>query len=439
MYLYIDPGTGSMLFSIIIGVFGVVVFLARTLIIKLKFIASGGKKSAETDKNTLPIVIFSDHKRYWNVFKPVCDEMEKRKKTIYYWTASPDDPALDEKYEFVKTEFIGEGNKAISRMNMLRATMVFSTTPSLDVFQWKRSKFVKYYVHIVHMATDLSIYKMFGLDFYDAVITGGEYQMKQVRDIEAVRGIPQKEVLPLGIPYMDTMLQRFKDSSDSPKNDKPVVLLAPTWGGSSLLNRFGSEFIDRLIDTGYEIVIRPHPQSFTADKALMDSLQEKYKDGEKVSWNRDTDNFDILKKADILISDFSGVVFDFSLIYDKPVIYVDTEFNPDQYDCSWLDETPWVFRTLPSIGRELKAENASQIKAVIDECLSGGDSEALAKGRDKARAEAWANIGKSAPLIADYLCNKYDELLKQAKKEASEGAKKSTRSFKPAIKASAAK
>ena len=416
MFLYIDPGTGSMLFSILFGIIGVVIFLGRTLVIKLKFFLSGGKNSSE-DKNTLPIVIFSDHKRYWSIFKPVCEEFEKRKKIIYYWTASPDDPALSEKYEYVKTEFIGEGNKAIARMNMLRATMVFSTTPGLDVLQWKRSKSVKFYVHILHMPTDVSTYRMFGLDFYDAVIVGGAYQEKEIRELEKVRKLREKEVLILGIPYMDSMFRRLQEAPKAARNEKPVVLLAPSWGKSSLLNKFGTEFIDRLIDTGYDIVIRPHPQSFTAEKELMDSLQEKYRDGEKVSWNRDADNFEILRKADILISDFSGVMFDFALVYDKPVIYVDTDFDYEPYDCSWIEETPWKFRIIPQVGVELKKDNASDIKKVIDECLSGGDSKRFAEGRERARNEAWVNIGKSSPLVADYLCSKYDELTKAVKEE----------------------
>lgn len=412
MFLYIDPGTGSMLFSIIIGVFGVLVFLGRTLVIKLKFIFSGGKKTAD-DKNTLPIVIFTDHKRYWNIFKPICDEMEKRKRVIYYWTASPDDPALGEKYEYVKPEFIGEGNKAISRMNMLRAVLVLSTTPSLDVFQWKRSKFVKHYMHIPHMATDLTLYRMFGIDFYDSVIAGGQFQIDQIRALEEKRESPAKEMKLLGIPYMDVMLQRLKDTPAPEKKDRPLILLAPSWGESSILNKFGSEFIDRLIDTGYDIVIRPHPQSFTSEKELMDKLMASYKDGDKVTWNRDTDNFDILRRADILISDFSGVLFDFTLVYDKPIIYVDTDFSDAQYDACWLEETPWTFRVLPSLGKQLNKDNANDIKKVIDECLSGSDSEELARGRDQARAESWVNIGKSAPLVTDYLCAKYDELTKQ--------------------------
>ena len=46
MKLYIDPGTGSMLFTILIGVIGAGVYSLRMLLIKLRFILGGGK--AET-------------------------------------------------------------------------------------------------------------------------------------------------------------------------------------------------------------------------------------------------------------------------------------------------------------------------------------------------------------------------------------------------------
>ena len=96
MLLYIDPGTGSMLFSIVIGIATTLLFFAQKIFVKLKFFLSGGK-AEKISSTKMPYVIFSDHKRYWNVFKPICDEFENRGVDIVYWTASPDDPALSEK------------------------------------------------------------------------------------------------------------------------------------------------------------------------------------------------------------------------------------------------------------------------------------------------------------------------------------------------------
>ena len=410
--LYIDPGTGSMLFSILIGIIGVVVFFLRTALIKIKFILSGGKK-AKIDKNKLPIVIFSEGKRYWSVFRPVCDEFESRGKDVYYYTSTQDDPALTKEYKHVHAEFIGEGNKGISKMNLIRADVILSTTPSLDVFQWKRSKEGRYYVHLPHLANDLTTYRMFGLDFYDAVLLSGQYQADEIRRLENIRHIPAKELKLVGVPYLDVMADRLTKNGKAPENDKPVVLIAPSWGTSSILNVYGDALIDALIDTGYEIVIRPHPQSFESEKDLMDRLMAKYPDGGKVTWNRDADNFDILNKADILISDFSGVLFDFSLVFDKPIIYAVSEFDRTPYDCAWDEEPLWTFEVLPKIGKELNKDNSKDIAKIVDDCLNGTSAKALAGARDEARKETWCNIGSGAKHTVDYLLNKYDELNKE--------------------------
>ena len=193
---YIDPGTGSMLFTILIGLLSAGVYKAKDVAVKARFLMSSGK-AGKLDDNP-DFAIFSDHKRYWNVFEPVCDEFEKRGIPLIYMTASPDDPALQKPYEHVKCEFIGEGNKAFARLNTLHADIVLSTTPSLDVLYWKRSKYVKYYVHMPHAASDLTMYRMFGIDFYDAILTSGDYHEEQIRALEKVRKLPPKEIQKTG-------------------------------------------------------------------------------------------------------------------------------------------------------------------------------------------------------------------------------------------------
>lgn len=404
MFLYIDPGTGSMLFSILIGLVSTALFFGQRLFMKLKFILSGGK-AAKISDSKIPYLIFSDHKRYWNVFKPVCDEFEKRGIDIVYWTASPDDPALSEKYEHVKAEFIGEGNKAFARLNMMNVGICLSTTPGLDVYQWKRSKNCDYYVHILHAVDDPCSYRMFGLDFYDAVLLSGSYQQEQIRYLEKERNLKAKELKVVGCTYMDTMYNRVKSVSKKDEN-KLTVLLAPSWGKSGILSKYGKKILDALINTGYKIVVRPHPQSLTSEKEIMEALFNEYKNSDNFSWNFDNDNFEVLNSADILITDFSGIIFDFSLVFDKPLIYADTSFDTAPYDAAWLPEEMWKFKVLPSIGVKLDESQFSDMKAVIEKTIN---DKTLQQGRDSARKTAWENIGNSAKLTADYMIEKFQK------------------------------
>ena len=406
--LYIDPGTGSMLFSLFIALAATVVFAARALLLKLKFIFSGGKAASDAARNKIPYVIFSDHKRYWNVFKPICDEFERCGVPLAYWTASPDDPALTEKYNVVKAEFIGEGNKAFARLNMMNAGIVLSTTPGLDVYQWKRSRNVDWYVHILHMANDATTYRMFGLDFYDAVICSGNFQTEQIRTIERMRSLPQKELVVAGCTYLDSMKAKLDSLGGSAKKDgKKTVLLAPSWGESGILSRYGEKIIAALVKTGYSVVIRPHPQSFMSEKPLMDRLMEKYPETESLKWNRDNDNFSALDESDILITDFSGIIFDYALVFGKPVIFADTSFNSAPYDAAWISEPLWTFSALEKIGVPLREDDFPRIKEVIDGAI---ESKSLEAGREFVRNECWQNMLRSAELTADYLIQKQHEL-----------------------------
>jgi len=79
--LYIDPGTGSALFSILIGAAATIYFLGRALIIKLKVIISGGK-AANAVSADHSFVIYNEGKQYSNVFKPVLDEFENHKTAL---------------------------------------------------------------------------------------------------------------------------------------------------------------------------------------------------------------------------------------------------------------------------------------------------------------------------------------------------------------------
>ena len=408
--LYIDPGTGAMLFTVVMGVVTTLMFALQKLWLKLKFVFTGGKASAGNGERE-KIVIFSDSKRYWNVFEPICDELERREFDCCYWTASPDDPALAKDYRFVKTEFIGEGNKAYAKLNMMKADICLSTTPGLDVYQWKRSKNVRYYVHIPHEVGEMTGYRMFGIDYYDAILLTGEFQEGNIRKLESLRGLDKKEMKVVGSTYMDALLERLKNSSRA-ENDKITVLVAPSWGESSILNRYGEKFLRQLKNTDYKIIIRPHPQSRIADPKLLDSLQQQFPDNGNWSWNYDNDNFEVLNEADILISDFSGVMFDFALVFGKPIIYADTHMDRSPYDSCWIDELPWRWSVLPKIGRQLKEEDFGRIREVVYETINNNDYSA---GRTETKNTVWQYCGESSCRVADYLINKQAEISKEGR------------------------
>lgn len=404
MLLYIDPGTGAMLFSVIMACVTAGMFVLKNVWIKIKFLLSGGKVQ-ETSAESYPYVIFSDHKRYWNVFEPVCNEFERREIPCVYWTMSEDDPALSKEYKYVKCEFIGSGNIAFARMNVLRADICLSTTPGLDVYQWKRSTNTRYYAHIFHSLGETLGYRMFGMDYYDAVLLAGETGIKEIRTLEEMRGLPQKEILVSGSTYIDALYNRHQ-MHEKKKNSKLTVLLAPTWGASSILNVYGKKMLGCLKNTDYRIIVRPHPQTLTSEKGLLDDLMNSFPENENWSWNFDNDNYNVLEEADILISEFSGIICDFAYVFDKPVIFTEFKFDSAPYDAAWVDEPLWMQTTLHEFAREISEKDFENLGDIIHDMVT---DEKYKKLRDKASERDWQYRGQAAKRVVDFMISKHEE------------------------------
>lgn len=411
--LYIDPGTGSMLFSVLIGAAATLFFLGKAALIKIKLLFSAKKNGAlkTLDSQYKKYVIYNEGLQYWNTFKPICDEFEKRKIELTYYTSAQNDPCFSQNYEFVKSEFIGEGNMAFVKLNMLSAGFVLMTTPGLQVYQMKRSKNVKHYSNILHASSDATMMRLFALDYFDSVLCTGDYQKEDIRTLEHQRDIKEKELITVGCPYLDFNKQKL-ESITPEENHIFTVLLSPTWGESALLSRYGERLLTPLVNTGWRIIIRPHPQSKKSEAKMLETLQEKYKSFENVVWDFNSDNTPSMKKSDIMISDFSGIIYDYTFLCDKPVIYVNANMNLMIYDAYDLVDKErgkniWQFERLRQFGIELNEADFENIKEVIQKASS---SEELKKYRHLAKDEAWMNEGKAASSIVDYMIKTMDNI-----------------------------
>jgi hypothetical protein len=93
---YIDPGTGSMLFTIVTGFAVAAYFVVKSAWIRVKtlFAGRGAAASASVGERER-IVIYSEGKRYWNVFLPIVEELERRGVEAAFLTSDEDDPVFE--------------------------------------------------------------------------------------------------------------------------------------------------------------------------------------------------------------------------------------------------------------------------------------------------------------------------------------------------------
>lgn len=397
-YAYLDPGTGSMLLSVCIGLLSAGYFMLMKLpsfVRSVLFKASG--RTAQERKH---IVIYGESANYWGTFRPLLEEFAKRNISVEYLTSTKDDPCFKAGLpDCITCKYIGTGNAAYTALNFIKADVMVLTTPGVGVLQIRRSKGVDKYIHVIHALSDFHYYKLFSLDYYDAVICSGRYQADSARALEEVRGTTPKELPIAGCPYLDGIVKRKLEAGDTPPDPK-CVLVAPTWRPFSLLNRFGAAVPKILADAGYTVILRPHPQSYISEVALIEKLEMELSGYPNITWDRNTDGFDSLNKASVLVSDFSGVVFDFSFVFLKPVITLfDDNQSPDGLEAFDIQNQPrWATDVLPEIGRTLTTPDIEILPQLVHQTLSEADwSERIRKLRD----DNIANFGCAAGPVVD--------------------------------------
>ena len=400
---YIDPATGSMLFSALIGILASSYFLVKQLIMKLKFFSrSSGEK-----KDSHSIVLYSEGAQYWNVFKPLLDGLIARGENCAYLTADEKDPGLKYESALVETKFIGSGNKAYMRLNMLEADVCVTTTPGLDVLQFKRSKRVKHYSHILHSLNNTSTYRLFGLDYYDSVLLNGPHQIGIIRELEDLRNTRVKKLSVVGSTYLDRLSEKV-ETLPARVDKSFTILVSPSWGPNGLLSKYGMELLKPLAKSGIKLILRPHPQSSISEKKLLDTLKEELKEYNNVEWDFEKENILSMSRSDVMISDFSSIMFDYIFLFSKPVAVFNFSMDPRGFDLSDItEENPYYM--IKDSGAILHL-NTESFEDVPDKILNLSVQQELQDNIEALRELAWKHKGDSANQGAEAIIRIRDSL-----------------------------
>ena len=198
-------------------------------------------------------------------------------------------------------------------------------------------------------------------------------------------------------------------------NLSKTILVSPSWGKETLLTKYGLTLLEPLAQAGFSLIIRPHPQSLIgeAESKNIAYLQKSLQQYQNVEWNIGTPNVYAFAKADMMISDFSSVIFDFVCLEGKPVLTLDFAFDPAGYDLSDIDmEHFYTFETLKRIGGKLEERDFTNIASVITQILESNKSQEA----QKCKKELWQYPHCAGLKAAQEILKIERELLEQSLK-----------------------
>lgn len=405
--LYIDPASTSALLYIVIAVAATLGFAFRGFFYKIKNLLLGKGFVSHSEFKDAEIVFYSEGKQYWSVFLPIIKALEKRNVSTVYFTSDSEDPGLLYKAETYASKHIGNLTMTSVFLNKLNAKFVGMTTPQLDVMMIKRSKNVQHYAHIVHAPIDVFTYRKFAFDYFDSVFCSGPHQIKGIKQLEEQRNTDKKMLLETGLTYYDVMLDDFK-KMDEIKKKNPVVLVAPTWKEYSIINRFGVKFFDHLLEnSNYDIILRPHPQSYVSFPKVIGDIEEKFKNEPRITIDRNPSGAASMAKSDLMISDLSGVIWDYAFLFSKPVLLLETIFdNIEGFEGSELDYEMWEMKERSRLGKIFNENDVENISEIINDLLQNPPQAQL----ESLKNESVYNFGNAGEVAANQILEIISEI-----------------------------
>ena len=403
MFAYLDPGSGSALVGAVIALAGAALYSLKSCF--YRFLRKPSSEESPVEESEVPeITIFSEGKNYWGTFREIVEELISRKVHFSYYTMDLYDPALIIDSPYMHSHLLDK-NKAMSflKLSKIKARRLLATTPNIGTpgYPLARPAGVDEMVHVFHAFADISAYHIGSLDNYDVVLTVGPQQEKPIREVEKNRSLKPKRIVPMGLPYFDALYHKKAEAAVDAAIEKenPAILIGPSWGAKGLLKEYGTDFILRLAEAGFDVIVRPHPQSFISEAAFIEQCRAETAKYKNIVWDAEPVGTKSMLASDLLISDTSSIRFDYAFLYEKPVITLDIPHEKQlEYEGRYMSEI-WSDTAAKRLGRVLGHGDIENIVPIVREVLSSGAARNVRKFRD----ETIVNLGSSSRAIVDWM------------------------------------
>ncbi|MCB5231340.1 MAG: CDP-glycerol glycerophosphotransferase family protein [Candidatus Cloacimonas sp.] len=397
VYAYLDPGSGAVLINLLIAGIAALLFSLKGVFLKL----IGKKPKGEIEHKDKDVVlgVLSEGKQYRATFEPIVNALIDHKIPFSYYTLDIEDELLKRESEFMEARFLGYGNLGFAKASNLKASNLICTTPNIGCkgYPIRKSLHINNLIHVFHSINDLSMYRKGSLDHYDSVFMVGDFQAKSIRELEKKRGLKEKKLVSLGLPYLDTYSGEINNTAN--KKDKKVVLVASSWGSKGLLVNYGTEFIKKLTEANYSVIVRPHPQSYVSEEKFINEIESEIAKLDSVRWDRDISPTKSMIESDLLISDTSSIRFDYAFLCQKPVISLEVPldampgFERDDMSELWMEEAEI------KIGLKVAKEDIEKIIGFVEQALNEKGSDEIVTYRES----VIKNFGSAGEAIAKYV------------------------------------
>ncbi len=317
-------------------------------------------------KEERQIVFYTEGRGYLPYFEGFIRELLRQPSlTICYITSEPDDPILSQAPDRLRSFYFKHLLPFV--ILFLDAKVLVMTLPDLNRYSIRRSVWGTRHVYIFHaMVSTHMIYRFGAFDHYDVIFCVGPHHLSELRRSEQLYQTPAKQLLEVGYPSLDRLLQMRSDSL-APAGRR--VLIAPSWGADNILESCVSEVVRALVKDDFTVVIRPHPEWVKRYPKRLAQLRQKWPEDSKVKWDFGPLTDQTLLESDVLITDWSGIALEYAFGTERPVLFMEVPRKVHNPRYEELGIIPLEVRLRDRIGKTVLVERSGQMGSEVRDLL----------------------------------------------------------------------
>lgn len=350
------------------------------------------------------LVFYSESNGFYKYFKGIIEYLlNNTNLTIHYITSDYNDNIfkLEKENPKIKAYYIGE-RKLITLMMKMDADVVVMTMPDLNNYHIKRSYIRKdiEYIYIPHGMDSLNLTMRAGsMDHFDTVFATGKHQMDEDIKTNELHNLQNRKIIEWGYSLLDEMIEDYKKAKTS--NDEKTVLIAPSWQKDNIVDLCLDEMLDKLCQSKYKIIVRPHPQQVRHMKEKFDILKDKYRNNKNIEIQTDFSSNSTVFNAALLITDWSGIAYEYAFTTKKPVIFIDTPMKIMNPEYKEIDIEPFNIWARNEIGQVVKLDELKDISRTVDKMID--NQQEYSDKIEKMMQNYVYNIGRASEIGGQYI------------------------------------
>ena len=372
------------------------------------------------------IVFYSEGSGFYKYFRGAIEYLLSHSDAvIHYITNDPNDQifGIAEEQPRIRPYYIGV-KRAITLMMKMDADVVVTTLGDLDNYYIKRSYVRKdiEYIYMCHHMTSMVLTSAKGeYEHYDTLMCVGPHQVHEDKLIEQYYDAKKKRHVEVGYDLLDREIEDYNRlvAEGKAHNEKPVVLIAPSWQEDNILDSCIDDMLEGLMGRGWRIIVRPHPEYTKRYRPRWEALQARWASypEDELYFECDFSSNETIFTSDVLVTDWSSISCEFCFSTLKPCIFIDTTPKMNNPEWEKIYDSPTDLTLRNRIGKSLAPADAGTIGTLVDEML--GNPEKWRATIEQVRAEMIFNLGHGGEAAGEYLLS---TILEKQEKRAEKGA-----------------